>query len=372
MTAALGREPQHRTRDDTTVRVGIGLVTAEVPPGSGRTVAGEYADTLRIAERAEHLGFDSLWTSEHHGVTDGYLPAQLILLAAVAAVTEHIELGTGVLVAPVHDPLRVAEDALVLDNLSRGRLRLGLGLGWRPEEYRMFSVPQASRVEHLVDTVHVLRKAFGGTRFSHHGTVYHFDDVLVTPAPYRAGGPPLLLGGSVPNAVRRAGTLADGFIRSRRDGREGVATDVRTALDAYAAAGRDRDAFELVLLQNLGLLDIADPIRTERIRAGLAYQLGMYAALHDDDDTPGRGFAAREVTAATLDAAALWGTPAQIAADLVAQVVAAHPIRRCELVLRVTYPGMDLVDALQLMDLLALEVRPRVDATLAERAATDV
>jgi hypothetical protein len=103
------------------VRIGIGLFTAEVPPPSGRTLADEYADTLRLAERAEQLGFDSLWTSEHHGVSDGYLPSQLVLLSAVAAVTERMRLGTGVLVAATHDPLRLAEDAAVLDQLSRGR-----------------------------------------------------------------------------------------------------------------------------------------------------------------------------------------------------------------------------------------------------------
>src|SRR5580692_13031761 len=101
------------------VRVGIGLVTAEVPPGSGRAPADEYSGTLRIAERAEELGFDSLWTSEHHGVSDGYLPSQLVLLSAVAAVTGRLRLGTGILVAPVYDPLRLAEDAAVLDQVSR-------------------------------------------------------------------------------------------------------------------------------------------------------------------------------------------------------------------------------------------------------------
>src|SRR3982074_754904 len=74
------------------VRIGIGLVTAEVPPNSQRTPADEYSGTLRIAERAEQLGFDSLWTSEHHGVSDGYLPSQLVLLSAVAAVTDRMRL----------------------------------------------------------------------------------------------------------------------------------------------------------------------------------------------------------------------------------------------------------------------------------------
>jgi probable F420-dependent oxidoreductase len=349
------------------VRVGIGLVTAEVPPGSRRTPADEYSDTLRLAERAEQLGFDSLWTSEHHGVSDGYLPSQLVLLSAVAAVTGRLRLGTGVLVAPAHDPLRLAEDAAVLDLLSRGRLTLGLGLGWRAEEYRMFGVPARERVARLTDTVHILRGAFNGLRFSYHGSVHVCDDVLITPKPRQPGGPRILLGGSSPAAIRRAGRLGDGFIRSRRDGNAELGADVKTALAAVGEAGRTAGDFELVLLQNVGLVDRHAPDRTERIAASVAYQLGTYAALHDNDDTPGHGFRSRAVAPSTVAASALWGTPQEVAAELAALVLAARPARRCELVLRLSYPGMDLPDSLRLLELFSGEVLPRLhDAVMDE------
>jgi probable F420-dependent oxidoreductase len=351
------------------VRIGVGLVTAEVPPHSGRTLADEYADTLRIAERAEQLRFDSLWTSEHHGVSDGYLPSQLVLLSAVAAVTERIRLGTGVLVAPAHDPLRLAEDAAVLDQLSRGRLSLGLGLGWRAEEFRMFGVSGTDRVARLTDVVHILRKAFTGERFSHHGSAHAYDEVLVTPKPCRPGGPRILLGGSSPAAMRRAGLLGDGFIRSWRDGNAGLASDVHAALAGVGDAHRSAEDFEFVLLQNVGLVDRHAPDRTERISASLAYQLGVYSALHDNDDTPGRGFQARAVPPSTVAAAALWGTPQQVASALAELVVATGPDRRCELVLRLNYPGMDLSDSLRLLELFSGDVRPRLHEALADLPA---
>jgi probable F420-dependent oxidoreductase len=353
------------------LRVGIGLVTAEVPPGSQRSPADEYADTLRLAERAEELGFDSLWTSEHHGVSDGYLPSQLVLLSAVAAVTGRLRLGTGIVVAPVHDPLRLAEDAAVLDQISRGRLSLGLGLGWRAEEYRMFGVPRRERVARLTDTVHILRRAFAGQRFSYRGSACSCDNVLITPKPCQPGGPRILLGGSGPAAIRRAGLLGDGFIRSRRDGNAELARDVQVALAGAAEAGHGASDFELVLLQNVGLVDRHAPDRTERISASVAYQLGMYSALHAGDDTPGHGFRAREVAPSTVAASALWGTPQQVASGLAALVRAASTARRCELVLRLSYPGLALPDSLRLLEVFAADVLPRLHEALTERGATD-
>jgi hypothetical protein len=88
------------------------------------------------------------------------------------------------------------------------------------------------------------------------------------------------------------------------------------ALGEAGEAGRDVSGFELVLLQNVGLVDRHAPDRTERISASLAYQLGMYSALHAGDDTPGHGFRAREVAPSTVAASALWGTPQQVAAGL--------------------------------------------------------
>src|SRR5262245_15138520 len=171
------------------VHIGIGLFTGQVPPGSKRTFAQEYREIVDLVRLAESLGFDSAWVSEHHGSGDGYMPSLLPTLAAFAAATERIKLGTGVLLTPLHDPLRVAEDAATVDLISGGRLILGLGLAWREEEFRRCGVPFGERVARTVETVDILRKAWTGERFSHEGRAFHLARVLVTPAPAAPGGP---------------------------------------------------------------------------------------------------------------------------------------------------------------------------------------
>src|SRR5436853_5680984 len=168
-----------------TVQVGIGLFTAQVPPGSDRTFTQEYRETLDLVRLAERLGFDSAWVSEHHGAGDGYMSALLPTLSAFAAATERIKLGTGVILTPFHHPLRLAEDAATVDLISAGRLILGLGLGWRAEELDAFGVASRDRVRLTEEAVAVLRAAWGDGLAS---------GGAVKSKPARPGGPPTRLG----------------------------------------------------------------------------------------------------------------------------------------------------------------------------------
>src|SRR5437764_10287626 len=185
------------------MRLGFGSLTCQRYPGDGRSDEELYADALDLAVYAEELGFDSVWTSEHHFLDDGYAPSLLPLCAAIAARTSRVEIGTGVLLIPLHDPIRVAEDAATVDLISGGRLILGLGLGWRAEEFRMFGVPISERVRRTAETIEILRRAWAGRRFSYEGRVFSFDQVQVTPSPAQEAGPPIWLGGNVEPAIRR-------------------------------------------------------------------------------------------------------------------------------------------------------------------------
>src|SRR6266545_3082677 len=219
------------------VHIGIGLFTAQVPPDSGRTLTQEYREITDLVRLAETLGFESAWVSEHHGSGDGYMPSLLPTLAAFAAATDRIGLGTGVMLTPFHHPLRLAEDAATVDLVSGGRLILGLGLGWREEEFRMFGVPLSERVRRTVETIEILRQAWTGKRFSYEGKVHSYDRVRITPRPSRPEGPPIFLGGMTPAAVRRAGRLGDGYIRSRGGWVDQMRHDLQLAEEGARGAG---------------------------------------------------------------------------------------------------------------------------------------
>ena len=190
------------------MKFGLGQFTLQLPPWDSRTPAQLYADTLELAAFAESCGFSSLWLAEHHGAADDYNPALLPFLSAVAARTTTMQIGTAVLLAPLHHPLRLAEDAAVVDAISGGRLNLGLGLGWVPDEYRMFGIDMAARGKRFDEIIEILRLAWSGERFSYKGRFYSLDDVVVRPRP--AHPIPIWLGGGVDAAVERAARKGDG------------------------------------------------------------------------------------------------------------------------------------------------------------------
>src|SRR5512143_1118052 len=186
------------------MRLGYGLITAQHHPDDRRPLAELYREAVEYGVLVERAGLDSYWTSEHHFVDDAYLSAQLPVLAAVAARTERIRLGTGVLLAPLFDPLHLAEDAATVDLLSGGRLVLGLGIGWRDEEFDGFGVPQRSRASRLEGTIAVLRQAWGDGLTTGDGRVFAYPEpgLNVTPKPVRGAATPIWIGGGAEPAVR--------------------------------------------------------------------------------------------------------------------------------------------------------------------------
>lgn len=155
-------------------------------------VVKEQLDLMRAAE---DLGFDSIWPAEHHFTEYGYCVSTAVSLAAVASVTKRVRLGTGVVVLPFHNPIRVAEEFAFLDLLSDGRLDLGIGRGYQPVEYKGFNLDQTQSRGMFDESVDIILQAWTQERVNHDGVHFRVDDVPVRPKPLQQPHPPVWIAG---------------------------------------------------------------------------------------------------------------------------------------------------------------------------------
>jgi probable F420-dependent oxidoreductase len=173
------------------------------PPGSSIGHARVYEAAFEQVKRSEELGYDWVNLTEHHVTDDGYGPALLPVLAAMAAVTERLSLSTGMLILPLHHPIRVAEEAAVVDLISGGRLALGLAVGYRRLEFEVFDSPYDRRGRRFEESLEVMLRAWTGEPFSYHGETLEVPLVTVRPLPWQRPHPRLWIGGASDPALRR-------------------------------------------------------------------------------------------------------------------------------------------------------------------------
>ena len=225
--------------------------------GFGAPVAGAWAtpDYLgSLAERAEQAGYGSLWSFQrllvpegsgmepvYHSVLD-----PMVALGYVAARTSRIRLGVAIINLPFVSPAYLAKQASTVDVLSGGRLDLGLGIGWMPEEFAATGASTARRGARTEEYLAVLRTLWADEISSFKGEFYTIPPGRQRPRPVQQPGPPVLLGGMSRPAVERAGRIADGWITSSRADLSKISDAVGLIRDAAAAAGRDPHAVRII------------------------------------------------------------------------------------------------------------------------------
>lgn len=227
--------------------------------------AESFEETIRECERAEAAGFDSVWLGEHHNNPVLY-PAPLIGLAAIAARTRRVALGTGVLLLPLYHPVSVAEEGAMVDRISGGRLILGVGAGYAPEEFAAFGLSVKQRGGRLDEAAALVRRLWTETHVTHHGRYYRVEDATVGPPPVQRPSPPVWFGAWTAPAIERAARLGDAWLGGPSAALAELSRCAASYRRARAEMGKDPGdvaAFRYVF--------VADTTREARAAAGASF-----------------------------------------------------------------------------------------------------
>jgi alkanesulfonate monooxygenase SsuD/methylene tetrahydromethanopterin reductase-like flavin-dependent oxidoreductase (luciferase family) len=197
---------------------------------------GNHFDrTLQQVELAESMGFDSAWLTEHHG-WDISWPSPHFALAAMAARTETLTLGTSIVILPLANPVRLAGEFTLLDEISDGRAVLGAGLGYQRSDFEALDEPMENRVTKFVDNVRLVRRLWNEEDVDFEGKSFELSAFTLSPRPVQSGGPPIWCGGYADPALYRAARFGDEWVPSWPDGLERL----RAVKDTYHEFLRER------------------------------------------------------------------------------------------------------------------------------------
>jgi len=254
----------------TSPKLGFGLwYSLRNPAQWARPYPEIYAQTLRQIAWAETIGYDDVWLTEHHFCEDGHAPSILPLAAAVAARTERIRIGTSVLLLPLYHPVRVAEDAATIDILSNGRFELGVGVGYRPQEFKGLGLRSQDRGARMDEGLEIIRALWRGETVDYRGKHFQIEGAKLAPMPVQAP-PPLWIGGFAPASAKRAALIGDGYL-----GTGDMTELVKIYREERARLGKDGPG--RLVGGHFWLMVSRDPARTLRdVGPHVLYQIEMY------------------------------------------------------------------------------------------------
>ncbi len=211
----------------------------EFPRRKGQTEAESFAEGFEIVDAAERWGLDAMWLAELHFNPDrSVLAAPLTIATAIAARTERMQVGTAVQVLPLANPLRLAEEAATVDQISRGRLIFGVGRSGFARTYQAYGIPYAESRERFAESLEIITKAWTQPTFSHRGSYYAYENVCLMPKPYQKPHPPIRIAATSPDTFPNIG--AQGyplFVAVRLGTFSDLVGDLAAYRSAYRAAG---------------------------------------------------------------------------------------------------------------------------------------
>jgi alkanesulfonate monooxygenase SsuD/methylene tetrahydromethanopterin reductase-like flavin-dependent oxidoreductase (luciferase family) len=218
-----------------------------------------WPEYLDLARRAEAVGFDSVWVGDHlvydlpDGTTRGPYEAWTTL-AAIAAVTERVEIGPLVASTSFHAPAMLAKQAATVDAISQGRLIVALGAGWNRREYDAFGFPYDHRVSRFEEALAIIVPLLREGRTTFRGRYYDVDDCVLDPRPVREGGPPIMLGSNSPRMLRIGLPVVDAWNVwwSIYDNSVERFAEIKAEVDAAVSEGREVVATAAVLVTLAG------------------------------------------------------------------------------------------------------------------------
>jgi alkanesulfonate monooxygenase SsuD/methylene tetrahydromethanopterin reductase-like flavin-dependent oxidoreductase (luciferase family) len=254
----------------------------EFPSLDHRPDAEAFAEALDVVDGAERWGLDVMWLAElHFDPARSVLSAPMCVASAIAARTRRMKVGIAVQVLPLCNPLRIAEEAATVDQLSQGRLIFGVGRSGVAKTYEAYNVPYAESRDRFAEALAIIEQAWERPVLSHRGKYFAFEDVTVTPRPFQPGGPP----------IRIAATSADTFVTAGHQGRpiflairhedaRMFTAAIETYRKAWREAGHPGDG--LVYLRAPGYLAATDAAARDEYEASLMHYYRAQGALLAD------------------------------------------------------------------------------------------
>jgi alkanesulfonate monooxygenase SsuD/methylene tetrahydromethanopterin reductase-like flavin-dependent oxidoreductase (luciferase family) len=309
-----------------------------------------YEQSLDQIVLAEELGYGSVWLTEHHFVEDGYTPSPLTIAAAIGARTTSLRIGTSVMLLPLHDPIRLAEDSVSLSILTRGRFDLGVGLGYRQQEFEAFGRNPKNRPSLLEEGAAIIRRFWNGESLEFQGKRYRTPDV--NPSPIAARPPRLLVGGKSEASIDRAARIADGFLSTRNQHQQPY-------VDALLRNGKDPISHSIHAGQWVIVDD--DPERTwQRIGDHALYQMNSYAAWGAFGPPVEKAYADRDEILAR-GVYELWDGPTAVR-ELTTLLIARPEIQ--DVYFWSQLPGESVESGTERMEFFIRQVAPKVEQNL--------